>query len=33
MNCNQCRGRGTTPLFNKNQDRIKCNKCKGCGCL
>ena len=33
MKCNECKGRGTTPTFNKNQDRLKCTKCKGVGCL
>ena len=33
MTCDLCKGRGSTPTYNKNLDRLKCTKCRGAGCL
>ena len=32
INCHKCRGRGTTPVWDKEQTRITCDRCEGSGC-
>lgn len=31
-NCARCRGRGTVPLWDREQNREKCSVCGGTGC-